>query len=68
MLLFCANCSRTYAFAMRFGLGGLRCDVPGSQVRWLGLAAFERVLGKKQSVYGPVLLGPLEMDGRSLDR
>jgi len=48
--------SRTYAFAMRFGLGGLRCDVPGSQVRWLGLAAFERVLGKKQSVYGPVLL------------
>jgi len=47
--------SRTAAAATRFGLLGLRCEVPGNQVRWLGLAAFERVLSRKQSGYVFVL-------------
>lgn len=47
--------SRTTAAATRFGLLGLRCEVPSSHVRFLGLAAFERVLGRKQSSYTDVL-------------
>lgn len=31
------------------------CEVPASQVRWLGLCAFKRVLGRKQAGYGCVL-------------
>lgn len=45
---------RMAAAGVRLGLP-LRCPLAPAHVRWLGLAAFERVLSRKQAAYGGVL-------------
>ena len=37
------------------GKGGFRCGMEKGEVRWLGLKAFEMVLGKRQSRYGKMV-------------